>query len=216
MRHRLSLPGFALAAFLALPAPTLAAPGARIVTSDARGVTIRLDVPQWRLATGAEAGTQRLVVPEFEVTDVPGRAGPAFRVGAAGPAAGCARRRPRRAAIPLGGPGSGRARSRGQAGVRAGLQARHGAGAHQDRDHRRWSLAAHAGRPGDTVLAEAAAHGGGPASAIPVGRFHPRASSHALAHRARGLRRRLDRIDPGFRTCHRGSSLGVGARGRGS
>jgi len=78
MRHRLSLPGFALAAFLALPAPTLAAPGARIVTSDARGVTIRLDVPQWRLATGAEAGTQRLVVPEFEVTDVPGRAGLPF------------------------------------------------------------------------------------------------------------------------------------------
>src|SRR5258706_10491404 len=73
MAKRLSLLGLLA---LALPLSVQAAPPARVLSSDARGLTIRLDVPAWRL--GPSATGLQLVVPDFEATDIPGRAAMPF------------------------------------------------------------------------------------------------------------------------------------------
>src|SRR6185369_17422302 len=75
MSKRLSVLGLIPFACLALPTPLHAAVAARIVASDDRGLTVRLEVPAWRLAPADEAGFQRMVVPGFDATDVPGRPG---------------------------------------------------------------------------------------------------------------------------------------------
>src|SRR6185436_9252742 len=76
MAKRLLLPGLTALTALALSSPLHAAP-VRVLSSDERGVTLRLDVPAWRLADAA-AGQKRVVVPGFEATDVPGRAAMPF------------------------------------------------------------------------------------------------------------------------------------------
>src|SRR5262245_54786594 len=75
MAKRLTLLGLAALASLCLPCPSSAAPPARMVASDDRGVTFRVDVPSWRLEATGTSGVQRLVVSELQATDVPGRAG---------------------------------------------------------------------------------------------------------------------------------------------
>ena len=78
MPNRLPVLGLLALACFAFPMPLAAATSARVLSSDARGLTVRLDVPAWHLAPAGSNGLQRLVVPGFEVTDVPGRAGMPF------------------------------------------------------------------------------------------------------------------------------------------
>ncbi len=77
MAQRLSLPGVLVLGFIVFSAPVHAATAFRILSSDDRGMTLRLDVPAMKLAPAAP-GLMRMIVPGFEGTDVPGRASMPF------------------------------------------------------------------------------------------------------------------------------------------
>src|SRR5262245_27746824 len=78
MAKRLPVLGLAALASLSILSPSSAATPARVLASDDRGITFRVDVPAWRLAPTGTSGVQRLVVHDLEATDVPGRAGMPF------------------------------------------------------------------------------------------------------------------------------------------
>ena len=65
--------GLIALAFLACPLYAEAAPPVRVIASDDRGLTLRLDVAGWRLEPAGTPGTQRLVLAELDGTSVPGR-----------------------------------------------------------------------------------------------------------------------------------------------
>src|SRR5438477_708327 len=77
MAKRLSVLGTSALALLLSSVSSFAATAARVITSDERGVTLRVEVPAWRLETSSP-GIQRLVVNGFDATDVPGRAAMPF------------------------------------------------------------------------------------------------------------------------------------------
>ena len=77
MAKRLSVLGTSALALLLSSVSSFAATAARVITSDERGVTLRVEVPAWRLETSSP-GIQRLVVKGFDATDVPGRAAMPF------------------------------------------------------------------------------------------------------------------------------------------
>src|SRR5215468_2185915 len=78
MLSRVPALGFLALATFALPHASRADVTARVLSSDARGVTLQVDVPAPRLQPSGDGATQMLVVPGLASTDVPGRPGMPF------------------------------------------------------------------------------------------------------------------------------------------
>src|SRR5215468_7690668 len=78
MLSRVPALGFLALATFALPHATRADITARVLSSDASGVTLQIDVPAPRLEPSGDGATQTLVVPGLASTDVPGRPGMPF------------------------------------------------------------------------------------------------------------------------------------------
>jgi hypothetical protein len=78
MSMRVRTLGLLALAILVLPQASRADLQARVLSSDARGLTLQVDIPSPRLAPSGDGVTQTLIVPGLATTDVPGRPGMPF------------------------------------------------------------------------------------------------------------------------------------------